>query len=285
MLDEETLRVTAIQRLCVNDGTGVRTVVFLKGCYLHCPWCCNPETIHTKGELVYDKGKCRKDNLCQFCKGCEVQGGTNKREECPIGAFERTYTEYSIDELYRQIVRDKDVFTDGGGVTFSGGEPLLQAKPLAKLLQVLKRELINVCLETTLYASTENFSCVWKYVDYWIVDLKFQFGYIPNKEYSVPSSAFKQNLECLQKAVPKVPICYRMVLMEEMNNVIYRVFERLSAHNVENIEYLSYHKLAKNKYRQLGMAFHEFTPPTDKMVEDIKSVAMEHNINVNFLRI
>ena len=68
MLAENKIRVTAIQRLCVHDGPGVRTTVFLKGCYLQCPWCCNPETINYEGDALYNKGVCKKEKLQLFAK-------------------------------------------------------------------------------------------------------------------------------------------------------------------------------------------------------------------------
>lgn len=99
MLAENKIRVTAIQRLCVHDGPGVRTTVFLKGCYLQCPWCCNPETINYEGDALYNKGVCKKEKASIVCQDCTICGGTRSKEECPINAYEKTYirgTERSV---------------------------------------------------------------------------------------------------------------------------------------------------------------------------------------------
>ena len=112
------VRVTDIQRFSLNDGEGIRTTVFLKGCSIKCPWCANPECISSKiqGEFGYD---------------------------------------ISLDDLENEILKDEPYYETGGGVTFSGGEPLLQIRSLEPLLKSLKHKNINICFETALFVPQE----------------------------------------------------------------------------------------------------------------------------------
>ncbi len=250
------IRVTAIQRLCVNDGPGVRTVVFLKGCYLQCPWCCNPEAIHYDKDEYFDKGKCKYPEKNLICKNCELHEGQSSQDLCPFGAFEKTYKDYTDDEIYALLMRDENLYKDGGGVTFSGGEPLLQAKALLPLLIRLNNNGIHITFETTLYAPTEHYLLVKDYVDYWLVDLKFQFGFIVNHDYTIGTQFFENNLRDLQSLGKCV--VYRMVVMEEMLNHSQSIIKCLREHNIDVIELLNYHGLAQSKYKELGIVFTNF---------------------------
>ena len=251
------IRVISIQRLCVNDGPGVRTVAFLKGCYLQCPWCCNPEAIHYEGDEYFDKGRCKCPEKNPICRNCELHGGNMPKDGCPFGGYEKTYKDYTADELYGLLMRDEPLYRDGGGVTFSGGEPLLQAFAIKPLLQRLKKENVHIAFETTLYAPREQYQAVKEYVDYWLVDLKFQFGYIANRDYDIGMNRFEENLLDLQSLGKS--IVYRMVVMEEMIGRLDSIVQRLIEHHISGIELLNYHGLAKNKYLELSKPFKNFT--------------------------
>lgn len=264
------IRVTSIQRLCVNDGPGVRTVVFLKGCYLQCPWCCNPEAIHYDGDEYFDKGNCKYPIRNPICKDCELHGGNMPKEGCPFGGYEKTYKDYEVEELFGLLMRDAALYRDGGGITFSGGEPLLQAIAIKPLLQRLKDEKIHIAFETTLYAPSAQYNAAKEYVDYWLVDLKFQFGYMTNKDYTVDINDFEANLQNLQSSGKA--IVYRMVVMEEMMEKASQIVQRLKGHGIDGIELLNYHGLAESKYRELGKVFKRFRPLSDMEAERISKM-------------
>lgn len=277
----DKIRVTAIQRLCVNDGPGVRTVVFLKGCYLQCPWCCNPEAIRYDGDYYFDKGICKYPEKNQICRNCELHGGTASKVKCPLGAFEKTYRDYVFEELYELLMRDENLYRDGGGVTFSGGEPLLQAKALKPLLEKLKEENVHIAFETTLYAPSEHYDKVKNFVDYWLVDLKFQYGFIVNKDYDIGIKPFETSLRDLQLS-GKI-ICYRMVVMQEVLEKKEHILNLLNNYSISQIELLPCHALAEVKYRELKKTFKRFNTPTNTELHSMRNYLRSKCIEATFM--
>lgn len=282
---ENKIRVTAIQRLCVNDGPGVRTVVFLKGCYLRCPWCCNPETIRYEEDTLYNKGICKKGKASIVCRNCTFAGGTRSKEECPINAFEKTYTDYGTDELFSLLMRDKSLYEKGGGITFSGGEPLYQGAALLPLLQRLKAEGVHVAMETSLYVPYQHICLLQPYIDYWLIDLKFQYGYIANEDACSIDIDIEKNLSSIQSLIAPGSICYRMVVMGEIIDKFGDIVWQLKNHHIDKIELLGYHSLGKNKYEELGKRFHPFTVLNRTEMEKLASELIENNITATYLSI
>lgn len=277
------IRVTAIQRLCVNDGPGVRTVVFLKGCYLKCPWCCNPETIHYDTDEYFDKRTCKYPVKSAICRNCELYGGRSLKIHCPLNSYEKTYSDYEVDELYDLLMRDEHLFRENGGVTFSGGEPILQAIVIKPLLEKLKKNGIHIAFETTLYAPCNHYEAVKEFVDYWLVDLKFQYGFIPNLDYNIGTESFETNLSDLQKSHKQT--LYRMVIMAEVLTRTDAIIEQMKKHHVDNVELLGCHALAENKYLELNKIFHRFKIPTSAELLTMCEALNTSNIKARFIMI
>lgn len=152
------LNVTSIQRECIHDGPGIRTTVFLKGCIFHCPWCCNPETISKKAQFI-DNEKCIKLKGIKsiICRNCERYGGRSKIAECPFGVTQPISHYYDADTLFEILLKDEKLYNlSGGGITFSGGEPLLWTKELKPLLQRIKSKNISIYIETTLASQPDD---------------------------------------------------------------------------------------------------------------------------------
>lgn len=285
MFADSKIRVTAIQRLCVHDGPGVRTVIFLKGCYLRCPWCCNPEAIDYDDNRLYDKSICKKGENPIICRNCVLIKGKRKKEECPIHAFEKIYTDYNTEELFTLIMRDKNLFKAGGGITFSGGEPLFHAIQLFPLLQRLRSEGINVAIETSLYAPKNHFMLLKDLVNYWLVDLKFQYGYISNRTYDICWTDFESNLSNLQHNIDKSFICYRMVIPRNIIDCFEKAILELEKYEIHQIQLLAYHSLAKNKYKELKSTFNEFQTPTEQELINLCHSLKNRHINATYLSI
>ncbi len=283
-LHMSNIRVFNIQRLCVNDGPGVRTVVFLQGCSLQCPWCCNPEGIHIHEESPFDKGACYYPIKKQLCQDCEKFEGTRSILHCPINAYEPRYVEYTCEELVRVLLKDERLLKDGG-ITLSGGEPLLHIDALIPVLKALKERGIHIACETTLYVPMEYFTAALEYIDYWIVDLKLQFGYIANNEFEIPQNDVYKNMELLQASVLPEAITFRMVVMHEAAENFTKMSNRLQELNIKEIELLECHSLAENKYHQLGKTFKKFHAPTIEEIDELTALLQKVNINCQYIKL
>ena len=254
------LRVTNIQRGCIYDGPGVRTTVFLKGCSLNCPWCCNPETLsYEKGWYVNDE-KClaRKGVESKFCEHCERNRGGIPIEKCPFGVVEPTSKDFAENELLEILLRDYSLYEEThGGVTFSGGEPLLQAEASLLLLKKLKEKGINIIYETTLVAPIENFLLVAPYIDCLIVDIKLQPQMMLNNKH------YHQNL-ISTRSVWDGQIIYRMVFVEDMLLYKSEILRSLKELTIDEIEILQCHDLAHKKYDRLFMPWVNYSSDEEK---------------------
>lgn len=242
------LRITSIQRGCVFDGPGVRTTLFLKGCTLQCPWCCNPETISSAEQYFIDDDKClfRKGINSAFCELCERIDGSRSILLCPFGVVEKVSKDYYTADLIKILLKDISLFKGtNGGITFSGGEPLLQADALIPLLKRLKERDVHIAFETTLTVPERLLLLILPYSDLFIVDLKLQPQmYLYKDEYL---SLVKKMISLLSGK----QILYRMVFVNQMNSVRYSVLSRLSFLKIESVELLLCHNLGKRKYQKL----------------------------------
>lgn len=161
-----------IKEMTVHDGSGVRLTVFLKGCPLRCEWCHNPEGLNMSPELMYKKKKCVKCNQClQKCEHEECKPFGRCIKVCPVNALYVCGKEYASEELAKIINGHKRIFDlTGGGVTFSGGEPLMQWKFLKEVISLIPG--IHTAIETSGYASKEIFADAVETLDEIIMDVK-----------------------------------------------------------------------------------------------------------------
>lgn len=190
---QNELIITNIQRMCFHDGPGIRTTVFAKGCSLHCPWCANPENMNSSEEQYEKDGE---------------QGVYGKR--------------YSTSELIDILLRDKDFWMTDGGVTFSGGEPLLQAKALRDVLKGLKEQQIHIAAETALFIPTENIHQILSYIDCFIVDVKIMESTSCKEVLGGELELYKRNVDILYQngklSVFRVPCCPEYTFTEKIKN-------------------------------------------------------------------
>jgi len=276
------LKVTNIQRLCVNDGPGIRTTVFLKGCALSCPWCCNPETINRREDGYFYLGGCKQNTGNPLCLQCEKEGGDRPFTECPYHCYEATYKTYTDGELCEAL---SDGWSpEDGGITISGGEPMLWAAELEPLLQNLKSAGTHIAVETSLFAPFRNIAIMMRYIDYWLIDLKFQYGFIRNKEEH-EEVEWEHNLRSVQSVLTEGNYTYRMVVFREMLDKTRNIICQLKANSIKEIELLNYHSLAENKYSQLGKRFTRFEPLSQEHLELIRDEFQKEKIETKWLTI
>lgn len=217
--------VTNIQRFSLHDGPGIRTTIFLKGCSLRCPWCSNPENI----SLVIEPYK--KDGI-----------------NTTIGQY------MSCDELYDIIMKDK-VFYEGGGVTFSGGEALLQAEAIKPLLERLKQDNIHLCVETALVIPQKKLEEVIRYFDLFYVDIKILSKDWAYKILGADIDLYIRNVDFLinegKTIIFRFPIISQYTFSQE--NIV-QIIEFLKARAINYVELIAEHHLGNSKYEALGKA-------------------------------
>ncbi|WP_270570189.1 4Fe-4S cluster-binding domain-containing protein [Bacteroides eggerthii] len=274
------LDVTSIQRECIYDGPGIRTTVFLRGCIFHCPWCCNPETISKEAQFI-DNERCIKLKGIKsvICQNCERYGGHSKIAECPFGVTQPISHYYDTDTLFEILLKDEKLYNlSEGGITFSGGEPLLWAKELKPLLQRIKSKKISIYIETTLASQPNDVLMLLPYIDGFYIDLKLQ-------DENNPTNAYINNVcKCLEliKNTEK-KIIFRLVFVKSLllNTNVIQILHKL---NVKNIELLKCHNLGAKKYIKLGLQNKDFTPNQNDFITFSKRIEKE-GISVSLLSI
>lgn len=250
--------VTNIQRMCLHDGPGIRTTVFLKGCNLHCPWCANPENMSME--------------LQPYVSSSGTRGTYGK--------------EYEPNELVAEVMKDYRFWKNGGGITFSGGEPLMQAKVLEKVLSDLQERKVHIAFETALMTDKSLLQICITYVDLFIVDMKILDSFVCKEVLGGKIENFFDNLRILTEAnksiLFRIPCTKEYTLKSENMK---QIKSCLKENSHCDVEIFAVHSLAKNKYESLSMPFIEYTEISK---EELEGIAQElakcgNKVSVNYL--
>ncbi len=249
-------KIFDIQRFSIYDGPGIRTNVFLKGCNLRCLWCHNPESQSMKNELMLNKDKCVGCGECEkicgntFTENCTACGRCVN--VCAHGAREIKGETVSASDVVKQVLRDREFYrTSGGGVTLSGGEPLLQADFAAEILSQCRENGISTAIETALNVKWETVEKVLPYLDLVLCDIKC----IDEKKHieltGVSNRQILENAQKLKKSGVKV--IFRTPVVPGCND---DEIEKI-AEFCDGFEYeiLAYHKTGCGKYASLGREY------------------------------
>ena len=273
-----------IQRFCLNDGPGIRTVVFFKGCPLRCAWCHNPESQQMRVNLMYAAHKCVGCQACQAACAHDAHSFPNGvhrvnfpecvacgacLEVCCYGALTLTGYQATVDEAIDRIVPDFPYYGRDGGVTFSGGEPMLQPLFATALAKALCEKAINVCMETSGYAETGLFERIAPYISLFLYDWKSTNDAVHSVYTGVSNRLPLQNLTRLD-ALGK-DIILRCPMIPGVNNTeehlrgIAELAKRFAA--IRHVELLPYHAMGETKRLQMGVAGKHFSAAIPTMEE------------------
>ena len=238
-----------IQRFSVHDGPGIRTTVFMKGCSLRCGWCHNPEGLRMEPQVQFFKGHCIG---CGRCGGERTLESVNK---CPAGALKRVGEIFTPEALLEEVLSDLDFYGSDGGVTFSGGECLLQADFVRHMLKLLKDRGVTTAVDTCGNVPWENIEKAMPYCDTWLYDVKCADSETHRRFTGSDNGRILGNLERLGRSganiwvrVPVIPDCNDVP--DEMERIA-RIAE--ATPGVSRVTLMPYHTLGKSKYVTLGL--------------------------------
>lgn len=268
-MSEIKANIFNIQHFSVNDGPGIRTVVFFKGCHLNCQWCHNPESKSKKGELSFNYDRCVMCGKCEkVCdkgvhtflddrhfierKKCILCGRCT--DVCNMSALKLIGKEYSIKEVMSEISKDEIFFGEDGGVTFSGGEPFGQFEALYELLKICKSKGYSTCIETSGYTSPENIIKASEYTDLFLFDCK-ESDEKRHKEYTgVGLEVIKNNLDMLNKTEAYVVLrCPVVPTLNDRLEHFEEIAKLAEKHKcIKAVEFMPYHPLGIEKCNQIG---------------------------------
>lgn len=272
-----------------QDGEGNRLVYHLQGCNMRCPWCANPEGMFPEGSLMVDEEQLL-DSACPYkavenqklcrdkCKTCIdkacIKEFTGRGIQC-------SYKEYSIEEILKEIKSCKSMFYDGGGVTFTGGEPTVQFNALKTLLEFSKISGVNTAIESN--ASNPNLPGLFAYIDHLILDFKHYDNQKHLETTGISNDVIKRNLTVAFKAHPhlhiRIPLIGGFNSSPEDAEHFAQFFCRQDTENA-TFEVLPYHEYGKIKWQQCGRDYlcaDSFVSP--KTVRTFEEVFKEHGLN------
>jgi pyruvate formate lyase activating enzyme len=282
-----------VQRYSLHDGSGIRTVVFLKGCPLHCQWCSNPEGQTCAPQLAFDAAKCIGRAVCgEACqRSCEDSAIRPVAEDkisvdlaactacgacvlaCPSQALDLLGDSMSVEEVLELVERDGLFFArSGGGLTVSGGEPLLQADFVTRLLEEARRRGIDTAMETSGCVPWHDVEKACQHLDQLFFDVKCMDSERHREATGVGNGRVLENLRRLREKFPELPVVVRTPVVPEFNDSpeeIRAICEFLgSLPGAIRYELLAYHRFGEPKYRKLGQPYplpDAQPPPPERM--------------------
>lgn len=259
--------VFSVEEFSVYDGPGIRTSVFLKGCPLKCSWCHNPEGQSPDIQII------RSPNGCSGCNNCVktalIKNGqyifTEKSiKSCPRNLLRICGEKISNVDLCQKLMKNERILSNGGGVTFTGGEPFMQSEFLFECLQQLKGKL-HTAIQTSGYCSEKEFDTALNLADYFLYDLKLADETLHKKYTGLSNSVILRNFIALTKSGKDFTVRIPLIPgVTDTDSNITALAKILRDYGVDYVELLPYNKMAGGKYKMLQK---EYRPDFDEKAE------------------
>jgi len=256
-----------IQRFCVNDGPGIRTVVFTKGCPLKCLWCHNPESNLKKRQMYCEWNQCVHCGKCSAVCGHHVHEMIDGKhrvnfsdcvlcgacvEACPHGALGIYGKEMAVEEVVSEVMKDQEYYENsGGGVTISGGEPMAQADYALELARTFHEAGLHVCMETSGFAPSEQYRRLMPYIDKFLFDYKATGEELHKRLTGVSRQPILENLRMLIEAGNDVTLRCPIIPGYNLSEEHLKAIARLSREGVSSVDIIPYHDMGKGKAKIL----------------------------------
>ncbi|MBN2325330.1 MAG: glycyl-radical enzyme activating protein [Spirochaetes bacterium] len=279
-----------IKRLSTDDGPGIRTTVFMKGCPLRCDWCASPESLTTVPEISFNEDKCVRCGLCATVCSTGTQKIHGTRREiawencshcgecvrvCPSTALRMIGRPVTVEELVAEVEKDRTFFENsGGGVTMSGGEPTLQLDFLERFLACCRGRGIHTALDTTGYIEWSRFEHIVDLVDLFLYDLKHVDDEAHKKLTGVSNRRILENLKKLVQRGKNVIV--RIPVIPDRNDTQKNISQSrdfISSLGIRRVDLLPFNKAAGSKYRLIGKKYacEDLQPLPDGKMNRIKA--------------
>lgn len=298
----ETALITEIERFALNDGPGIRTTVFFKGCNLHCSWCHNPETIRQRQDLHYHEDKCIGCYKCVYACPSKAQKRINNEHRyyrnicvqcgkcadiCYAGAMEVSGKRMAVEEVMSEIIQDQSYYrTSKGGVTLSGGEVFCQKEFASALTDACHDAGIHVGAETNLCFPWEAIEDTVRKLDLIMCDLKIFDTKEHGRWTGAGNELILENIrklsECGIPFIVRTPLIPGATDSDENIDEIASFLSELESSSMMYYELLNFNPLGHSKYKSLGKKnpFQEARPLPAKRLEELKQRAAAKGISV-----
>ncbi|MBR1565989.1 MAG: glycyl-radical enzyme activating protein [Oscillospiraceae bacterium] len=290
-----------IQKFCVNDGPGIRTTVFLKGCPLRCPWCANPESQLARVQVLHESAKCLH---CRRCKEVCPVGAVSIKEgrvridqakctacgacvrECPGHAMKTEGEQNNVQQVLDVVLQDRPFYEEsGGGLTLSGGEFLMQYDFSRNLLLAAKEEGLHTCCETTGFIDLARFDEIMQFLDtilfdmkHWDADAHLKATGVTNE---LPLKNIKAAIEAGKDVLPRIPVIpgFNDALSDAEGFAA-----RLREIGAKRCQLLPFHQFGENKYDLLGTDYRYRDVPAlhKEDLEDYLAIYRQNGIDAFF---